>query len=112
MFLFWDSFRHSGFVRDNTISVTTDANAKEGTHYPLQVVSGVAGTSNSKVARLVGGKKGKTNKKGYFYNAERINAAAAANGTRHGIRRAALARWSKLTAANKKVRGRRERAGR
>jgi hypothetical protein len=110
------SFRFSGLVRANTVNVTVnqDKKLKAGTRHNLLVVAGQAGTSAAKIGKLkggkhVGGKKGKSVARGYRYNALRINAAAAATGTRHSIRRAALARFSKLTAANKPVSAGRER---
>ncbi len=105
-------FRTSGLVRENTVTVVRNPAAKAKSTYGLRVVAGLSGTSRSKSINLRGGKKGKSNARGYVYNAQSINKAAAANGTRDSIRRAALARWSKLTAANKPVKKTRERKSR
>ncbi len=103
-------------MRANTVNVAVnkDKKLKAGTRHNLLVIAGQAGTAAAKIGKLkggkhVGGKKGKSVARGYRYNALRINAAAAATGTRHSIRRAALARFSKLTAANKPVSAGRER---
>ena len=94
------------------MTVRRNPEARSNSTYPLQVVTGLAGTSRAKVKNLRGGKKGKNNLKGYRYNAQSVNNIAQESGSRAAIRRAALARWAKLTQANRPARPQRERDSR